>query len=95
MIEGTNEQRREVFYAGQVQGVGFRFTARSIASRFAVAGWVKNLPDGRVRLQVEGKPAELDRFLGELAAAMSGNIEDVEIRALPIQGAGPGFEIRH
>jgi acylphosphatase len=42
----------QVFYEGHVQGVGFRFTVRHIAKGFDVTGWVRNLPDGRVELQV-------------------------------------------
>ena len=45
---------------------GFRFTTERIASRFAVDGFVKNLPDGRVLVVVEGEAKELDRFLAEV-----------------------------
>ena len=44
----------QVFYEGSVQGVGFRWTIRNIAKGFDVIGWVRNLPDGRVELQVAG-----------------------------------------
>ena len=40
----------QVFYEGNVQGVGFRWTIRQIAKGFDVIGWVQNLPDGRVEL---------------------------------------------
>ncbi|MBL8829940.1 MAG: acylphosphatase, partial [Planctomycetaceae bacterium] len=46
--------RRRVLFHGRVQGVGFRVTTRSIAQRFAVTGWVRNLPDGSVELLAEG-----------------------------------------
>ena len=45
---------RMVYYTGKVQGVGFRATAVDIAKDYPVTGWVKNLPDGRVQLLVEG-----------------------------------------
>ena len=51
--EGTQEQR-EVYYQGRVQGVGFRYAVRSLARRFAVDGFVRNLSDGRVELVAEG-----------------------------------------
>jgi acylphosphatase len=41
-------QRREVHYSGHVQGVGFRYTTRSIARGYEVTGFVQNLEDGRV-----------------------------------------------
>ena len=40
----------QVFYEGNVQGVGFRYTVKQIAKGFDVIGWVKNLRDGRVEL---------------------------------------------
>ena len=54
MSEEAIQQRREVYFSGRVQGVGFRYTVRMVASRFAVTGFVKNLPDGRVQLVAEG-----------------------------------------
>lgn len=52
-----------VHYTGRVQGVGFRFTTTEIARRYAVGGWVKNLPDGSVELEAEGEPSEVEDFL--------------------------------
>ena len=52
---------------GTVQGVGFRFTVRHIAKGFDVTGWVRNLPDGRVELQVSGDAEELRAFLDQVA----------------------------
>src|SRR4029079_16800556 len=63
-------ERRQVYYSGRVQGVGFRYTARQIAGRFAVTGFVENLGDGRVHLIVEGETREIDRFLAELSSAL-------------------------
>ena len=40
-----------VYFSGRVQGVGFRFTTLQVAKEFEVAGFVSNLPDGRVRLE--------------------------------------------
>jgi acylphosphatase len=45
-----------------VQGVGFRFFARREAERAGVAGWVRNLPDGRVEAVGDGTPDQLSRF---------------------------------
>src|SRR5206468_13114687 len=56
----------QVFYEGHVQGVGFRFTVRHIAKGFDVTGWVRNLPDGRVELQVTGEEDEVRAFLDQV-----------------------------
>jgi acylphosphatase len=50
-------------YSGRVQGVGFRYTAKTVATGYEVTGTVRNLPDGRVELVAEGSKDELDAFL--------------------------------
>ena len=55
-------KRLHIFYSGRVQGVGFRFTAKTLAQGFEITGVVRNLPDGRVELVAEGPRAELDAF---------------------------------
>ena len=52
-------KRAQVFYSGRVQGVGFRYSAREVACGCEVTGFVRNLPDGRVELVVEGEEAEI------------------------------------
>ena len=51
-----------VFYSGNVQGVGFRYTVLRVAAGFEVTGTVGNLPDGRVELVAEGPREELEAF---------------------------------
>lgn len=87
--------RREVFYSGRVQGVGFRWTAKHIAQGFAVTGFVTNLLDQRVRLVVEGAPGEIDRFLAALRERMDANIKDVAVATAPATGEFASFEIVH
>ena len=48
-----------VFYSGHVQGVGFRYTAKTVAAGFEISGNVRNLSDGRVELIAEGAREEL------------------------------------
>ena len=72
------KQRREVVYTGRVQGVGFRYTTCHVATKFDVVGFVKNLPDGRVQLVVEGEPAEIEKFLTGVDQAMAAKILDKE-----------------
>lgn len=54
------------FFSGHVQGVGFRFQTRQIAKEFEVSGFVRNLMDGRVQLEVEGEKTEVDAFVREV-----------------------------
>jgi len=90
----TTAVRHEVHYSGRVQGVGFRYTVRRIASRFVVSGFVKNLPDGRVQLVAEGGADEVGRFLDAVAEEMDYYISRVQTRPGPATGQFRGFDIR-
>ena len=62
-----------VFYEGYVQGVGFRWTTQRLAHGYDVTGWVRNLPDGRVELQVSGEDEEVAAFLRAIRESALGN----------------------
>jgi len=86
---------RRVFYEGRVQGVGFRYTVRSVAKGFDVTGWVKNLPDGRVELQVGGDSGELREFLTAiLESELNSHIKKTEEDVISPPADVKGFEIR-
>jgi acylphosphatase len=85
---------KQVFYAGRVQGVGFRYSARQIASGYEVTGWVKNLEDGRVELQVMGEVDEVEAFLAEIVDSNLGSlIKEHEEQAIPLLTGVRGFSI--
>lgn len=67
-----------VCFSGHVQGVGFRYAARQVAAEFEVAGYVKNLADGRVQVEAEGAKAEVDAFVSALEERMHGYIRKTE-----------------
>ncbi|MGH9860441.1 MAG: acylphosphatase [Candidatus Acidiferrales bacterium] len=58
---------RRFFVSGMVQGVGYRFVVQRVAARLGVAGYVKNLRDGRVEVYAIGPPAPLRSLRAELA----------------------------
>ena len=88
-------ERREIHFSGRVQGVGFRYTAYRLAQSCDVRGFVQNLADGRVLLDVEGPRPELDRFLASIQDVMGRYIDEVQTRPTDCQGAFTDFEIRH
>lgn len=86
---------RQVFYEGRVQGVGFRYTVRSVAKGFDVTGWVKNLPDSRVELQAGGEPDEVRAFLEAIRESeLNSYIKGVQEHEISPATDVKGFEIR-
>jgi acylphosphatase len=67
-----------IFFTGRVQGVGFRYTTLQVAKEFEVSGFVCNLPDGRVHLEAEGRPAEVAAFVAAVGERMHGFIRKTE-----------------
>ena len=65
-------ERIHAFYAGRVQGVGFRYTAEGIAQELGLFGWVKNTTDGRVELVCEGPKEGIERLLLRIQASPLG-----------------------
>lgn len=85
----------QVFYEGRVQGVGFRYTARRVASGFDVAGYVRNLPDGRVELVASGEAEEVDEFLAAMRdSELAGHIDNELTADIAAPARLRGFEIR-
>lgn len=85
---------KRVYYSGQVQGVGFRYTTQRLAENYTVAGYVKNLPSGDVELVVEGPAADVDAFLDAIARRMQGYIKHASVQDAPCAGYGD-FSIRY
>jgi acylphosphatase len=71
--------RRRVYYSGRVQGVGFRYTGQRLADEHAVAGYVRNLPDGRVELVAEGDADAVEELLAAVRRQMHGYIRDIQV----------------
>ena len=87
-------KRMHVFYSGHVQGVGFRYTVKSVAAGFEVTGTVRNLLDGRVELAAEGNREELEAFRKAIHdAGMEHFIRDENLTWGEATGAFRGFEI--
>ena len=86
----------QVLYEGNVQGVGFRWTVRHAATGFDVTGWVRNLPDGRVELQITGEENEVRAFLDRIAQGeLHSLIHERTENKLEKPVTARGFEIRH
>ncbi len=67
-----------VWFSGHVQGVGFRYATLQVAKEFDVSGTVRNLPDGRVELTLEGTSGEIRAMVAAVEERMHGYIRKVE-----------------
>ena len=86
----------QVFYEGNVQGVGFRWSVRNVAKGFDITGSVRNLRDGRVELQAAGDEEEVRAFLEAiLQSELRAHIKKHSETPLPNPPTFRGFEIRH
>jgi len=84
----------QIFYSGRVQGVGFRYVAKTTARGFDVTGTVRNLPDGRVELIAEGERAELEAFSQAIReSGVESCIKDEAVTWAGASGRMRGFEI--
>lgn len=95
--EQSDVRRRvRVRYEGMVQGVGFRYTTIRIASRFDVAGYVRNCADGSVELVAEGPEPELLNFLRAIRLSPLGRyIVSEHMDWGPATGEFLGFNVRY
>lgn len=86
--------RMTVFYSGRVQGVGFRYQAKSVATGYEVTGTVRNLDDGRVELIAEGAREELEAFRAAIRdSGLAGFIRDERVSWSDAKNESRGFEI--
>ncbi len=86
---------KKILFSGHVQGVGFRYSAKRLASGFDVLGSVRNLEDGRVEMKVmSDDPDELEDFIEEiLQSDLGGFIKEHEITGIPPMEDVRGFVI--
>jgi acylphosphatase len=86
--------RQTIHFAGEVQGVGFRYTALQVATSYPVTGFVRNLPNGQVEMVVEGKRESVDAFVNALAFRMRNHIHQSTVESSSVTGEFDGFNIR-
>ena len=85
---------RHYIVSGEVQGVGFRYFTQRVAARHQVAGYVRNLADGRVEVLAEGTPEAVEGFKHDLAAGpQHARVEHLEEVSVEPTGRYPTFRI--
>ncbi|HCQ38742.1 MAG TPA: acylphosphatase [Verrucomicrobiales bacterium] len=86
---------KKIIFSGRVQGVGFRYTTKEVATGYDVVGSVKNLSDGSVELLIMGESDETDAYLSELTeeSAVSHFIREMQTEEVPLLENAKGFVI--
>ena len=79
------EIRYHVIFYGQVQGVGFRYRAYYAAYQLGLTGWVKNLYDGSVEMEVEGEEPLIDQLIIFLQNRTYVWIENMDAKSIPLE----------
>ena len=79
------EIRYHVIFYGQVQGVGFRYRAYYAAYQLGLTGWVKNLYDGSVEMEVEGEEPLIDQLIIFLQNRTYVWIENMDVKSIPLE----------
>lgn len=86
--------RKRVVVTGEVQGVFYRDTCRTVAEEAGVAGWATNLPDGRVEVALEGDEEAVQSVLDWCRAGPNhATVHSIDVSDEPPKGAS-GFKIR-
>jgi acylphosphatase len=91
----VSPHRRTCYFSGRVQGVGFRYTVHNLAMPHDVRGYVRNLPDGRVELVMEGPDQEMNQLLDSIRQKMTHFIRQVDTQEGPATNSFNGFAIKH
>ena len=85
--------RKHIFFSGDVQGVGFRYRSFYIAQSLGLTGWVENLWDGRVEMEVQGTREEIREMVERLSQQNFVEIEGIEAKEIPLEEES-SFRIR-
>ena len=86
--------RKHIIFYGRVQGVGFRYYAVNKANQLGLTGWVRNLPDGTVKMEVQGNEPSIDELIIFLQNRTYIWIERLDARSIPLIEEF-GFEERY
>lgn len=77
--------RKHIIFYGSVQGVGFRYYSVNKAKQLGLTGWVRNLYDGTVEMEVQGEESGIDELILFLDRQRYIHIEKMTVRAKNLQ----------
>lgn len=83
--------RKKLIFKGEVQFVGFRFQSKYLADTLGLTGYVQNLPNGDVLMEVQGRERTIDDLILCLHQKRPIRIDSVEEEYLSLNGKEKGF----
>lgn len=86
--------RKHILFSGRVQGVGFRYRAMYLCQTYSLTGWVGNLWDGRVEMEIQGEERSIYDMIGALNTGSFIRIDDYVVKDLPVDVTEHRFEVR-
>ena len=86
--------RRSLVFYGWVQGVGFRWRAKSAANALGATGWVRNNFDGSVSMELQGTEEQIDGVILAVERGSYIKIENLRVKTIPVIEDETGFHIR-
>jgi len=75
--------RKRIIFYGSVQGVGFRWRAKSAAEHFSCTGWVRNEWDGSVSMEIQGTEDAIESVILAVEKGTFVRIENMDIKTIP------------
>ena len=90
------KRRAHIWISGLVQGVWYRASAKDVARRLGLRGWVRNLPDGRVEIVAEGDEEALKALIDWCwEGPPLARVENVEVVWEPYLGEFSDFTVKY
>lgn len=86
--------RKHIYFSGQVQAVGFRYRSTYLARPLGLTGWVRNLWDGRVEMEIQGESSAIKKFLIQLRFQRFIVIKKMEVEDIPLKEGETSFSVR-
>jgi acylphosphatase len=92
-MEQMEQTAKHIVFSGEVQGIGFRFTANRLAGRYSVTGFVRNLPDGNVEMLIQGSEQDIRHCIAEIQDSFRGYIRNTKTDSVPPNPSYTNFRV--
>ena len=77
--------RQHIIFSGRVQGVGFRWHVSNFARLEGLTGWVRNLDDGTVEMEVQGSEIKIGKLIQYMEGRNYVLIENMDFKSIPVE----------